>query len=127
MAIRTELTLRLQNSPGAVARVCQILAEERVNILAMQLEATGVARLVVDNHVRAAGTLRDRHFQVELGDVLYTTLPNDPGVLGRVTRLLADGGVNIEYLYATASEGQPMAAAVFGVPDAQRASAASGI
>ncbi len=127
MAIRTEITLRLQNSPGAVSRVCQILADEHVNILAMQLEATGVMRLVVDNHVRAAGALRDRHHQVDLDDVLYTMLSNVPGVLGRVTSLLASGGVNIEYLYATANEGQPQATAVIGVPDAQRASAASGI
>ena len=28
MAIRTELTLRLQNSPGTLARVCQIVADE---------------------------------------------------------------------------------------------------
>lgn len=30
--IRTELTLRLQNSPGALARVCDLLALERVNV-----------------------------------------------------------------------------------------------
>lgn len=127
MAIRTELTVRLQNSPGALARVCGWLAEERVNILAVQLEATGILRLVVDNHVHAVGVLRDRHMQVEQRDVLYTTVPNDPGMLGRVATLLAASGVNLEYLYAAVVEGQPQAAVVIGVPDAQRASAAAGI
>ena len=32
MAIRTELTLRLQNSPGSLARVCQIVADEHIDI-----------------------------------------------------------------------------------------------
>ena len=62
MAIRTELNIRLPNSPGALAGVCRLLAAERVNILAMTLETTGHLRLVVDNAVRATGALRaSRH------------------------------------------------------------------
>ncbi len=37
MGIRTELTLRLPNSPGALAGVCRLLADERVNIVALSL------------------------------------------------------------------------------------------
>ncbi len=33
MAIRTELNLRIPNSPGALASVCRLLSDERVNIL----------------------------------------------------------------------------------------------
>ena len=58
MAIRTELTLRLQNTPGALARLCQALADERVNVLAMNLESSGVLHLVPENPVHAAGLLR---------------------------------------------------------------------
>ena len=32
MAIRTELTLRLDNTPGALARLCQALRDEKVNV-----------------------------------------------------------------------------------------------
>ncbi|MBI4487088.1 MAG: ACT domain-containing protein, partial [Acidobacteria bacterium] len=49
MAIRTELNLRLPNSPGALAGVCRLLSDERVNVLAMALESSGQLRLVVDN------------------------------------------------------------------------------
>ena len=38
MAIRTELNLRLPNSPGALAAVCRALADERVNIVALAVE-----------------------------------------------------------------------------------------
>jgi hypothetical protein len=54
-------------------------------------------------------------------------MPNDPGALGRAAKLLADAGVNVEYLYSTAVEGHPMAAVVIGVPDALKASSAAGI
>jgi len=127
MAIRTELTLRLQNTPGALARVCQVVADERINIIALNLASPLVVRLVVDNPVHAAAVLREHHYQVEERDVIYTATPNDPGALLRVTRLIADAGINVEYLYATALEGQSMASVVVGVPDAERASSAAGL
>jgi hypothetical protein len=127
MAIRTELTLRLPNSPGALAGVCRALADERVNILAMTVEPTGQLRLVVDNHVRAAGVLRERHHQVAERRVVVATVGNGPGALVPVLQLAADAGVNIEYAYGTAPEGSTGAAIVLGVQDAERASAATGI
>jgi hypothetical protein len=127
MAIRTELTVRVQNMPGALGRLCQALADERVNILALSLEPTGTLRVVVDNPVHAAGLLRDRHYHVSERDVLYTLAPNDPGTLARITALLSAEGVNLEYLYTTAVAEQGMAAIVAGVPDAARASAAAGL
>ena len=126
MAIRTELTVHLQNTVGAASRVCQILAGERVNLLAFGLEVSGAMRMLVDNHVHGAAILREHHYQVEEREVLYTTMPNEPGALGRLTQLLAEAGINVEYLYGTAVEGHAMAAVVVGVPDARRASAAAG-
>ena len=127
MAIRTELILVLENKPGAAARVFQGLADDRINIVAMQLEHTGLLRLVVDNPLHAAELMRERRIKVDQRDVLYTVVPNGPGALGRAAKLLADAGVNVEYLYTTAVEGHDMAAVVIGVPDVMKASAAAGI
>jgi hypothetical protein len=127
MAIRTELTLRLQNTPGAVGRICQYLSEDRINILAMQLEHNGLMRLLVDNPLHAAELLRERKIQVDTREVIYTIVPNDAGVLGRTAKLLADAGVNVEYLYSTVVEGHTMAAVVVGVPDAVKASSLAGL
>jgi hypothetical protein len=51
--IRPELALRLQNSPGALARVCDLLSAERVNVIALSLESGGTLRLIVDNPIHA--------------------------------------------------------------------------
>lgn len=126
MAIRTELTVRVQNMPGALSRLCRILADERVDIVALSLEPAGTLHLLVDNPVHAAGLLRDRHYQVTERDVLYTIVPNDPGSLAKIAAMLAAEGVNLEYVYVTTVEDQSMAAVVAGVPDAARASAAAG-
>ncbi len=126
MAIRTELSLRLPNSPGALGRVCRILGDERVNVIALAIERRGMLRLLVDNPLRAAGVLTEHEYSVVQGDVLFLELPNGPGALGRAAGLLAAADVNVEYAYASALERQPLAAVVIGVEDAARAAAATG-
>ena len=125
--IRTELSLRLPNSPGSLAGVCQLLSNERVNIVAMTLEPGGQLRVVVDNHVHAAGILREHHHQVTERDVILTTVPNAPGSLAPALRLVADANVNVEYAYSGVADSGSMASIVLGVDDAQRAAAAAGV
>ncbi len=125
--IRTELSLRLANSPGALAGVCRLLSTARVNIVAMMLESTGQLRLVVDNHTHAAAVLREQHHQVTERDVIMSTIPNAPGALFPVLRLIADAGVNLDYAYSGVADGGPLATVVFGVEDATRAAAAAGV
>ena len=126
MAIRTELSLRLPNSPGALGRVCRVLGEERVNVFALTVERGGTLRMVVDNPLHAAGALADREYAVEERNVLFLSLPNAPGALGHAAGLLAAADVNVEYAYASAPEGRSQAAVVIGVEDAERAAAAAG-
>jgi hypothetical protein len=125
--IRIELTLHLQNSPGALARVCDLLALERVNVSALMLEPSGTTRLLVDNPTRAVGVLRDRHYVIEEREVLFVQVGNTPGAFSTVARLLASADVNLEYVYATAPDNQPHAAIIVGVPDVMRAAAATGL
>ncbi len=127
MAIRTELSVRLQNSPGALSRVCQSLVDERVNIIALAVEGGGTLRMVVDNPLHAAGTLEEQEYAVEQRDVLFVQLPNEPGALGRAAQMLSNADVNVEYAYASALEDQTMAVVVVGVEDAQRASMSAGV
>jgi hypothetical protein len=125
--IRTELSFRLPNSPGALAGVCRLLSDQRVNVLAMALESGGQMRMVVDNHVHAAATLRDHHHQVTERDVIVTMVPNAPGALAPALKLVSDAGINVEYAYGGGSESSQTAAIVLGVDDAQRAAAAAGV
>ena len=127
MAIRTELNLRLPNSPGALTGVCTLLSTERVNVLALDLDATGRLRLVVDNPVHAAGILREHHHQVSERDVLLLTVPNTPGALAPALQLVSGAGINVEYAYGGSTDASATAAIVVGVEDAQRAGAAAGI
>jgi hypothetical protein len=127
MAIRTELSLRLPNSPGALGGVCRLLADEHVNILALSDESAGPLRLVVDNHVHAAAVLRDRHHTVAERPVIVLGVSNAPGALAAALKLVADAGININYAYGGAADGAGSALVVIGVDDAMRAAAAAGV
>jgi hypothetical protein len=127
MAIQTEITVKLANSPGALSRVAQLLGGERINMLAMCVEPSGHLRMVVDNPLHAAGTLREQHYNVEERDVLYTAMPNEPGSLGRALKMLAEAGINVDYAYASGIDRLPMVGVVIGVNDAQKASYLAGL
>src|SRR5947207_9097500 len=127
MAIRTEINLRLPNSPGSLGSVCRLLDAERVNILAMALDSAGQLRMVVDNHVHGAAVLRDHHHQVTERDVIVMSVPNAAGALAPALRLVGDARVNVEYAYGGAADGSPTATVVLGVDQAVRAAAAAGV
>ena len=126
MAIRTELHLRLPNSPGVLADVSRLLARERVSILALMLERSGDLRFVPDNHARAAAVLRADHHRVTEHQVLTSDVPDTPGALAPILGLLRDSGVNVEYAYSgVRSSGSVLI--VLGVDDAMRAATAAGL
>jgi hypothetical protein len=125
--IKTELTVRLQNSPGALARVCDVLASEAINVSAMMLDPSGVMRFVVDNPTHASGLLRERHYEVTERAVLFVQISHRAGAFASVARMLAAGGVNLDYVYVTVPDNQQTAAVVVGVPDAMRAASEAGL
>jgi hypothetical protein len=127
MSIRTELSLRLPNSPGALSGVCRLMSDERVNIIALMLESSGQMRMVVDNHVHGGAVLREHHHQVSEREVILVTVPNTPGSLAPALKLLADANVNIEYAYAGVADTNQMASIVVGTDDVMQASAAAGV
>tara|TARA_B100001146_G_scaffold155309_1_gene136551 strand:- start:447 stop:830 length:384 start_codon:yes stop_codon:yes gene_type:complete len=127
MAIREELTVRLQNSPGALRRICQILGEERVNIIALSVETAGSLRILADNPLRAVNALETHNYAVQSHDVLFLELSHSPGSLGEITQLLAKADVNIDYIYAAGSETRKNAVVVIGVEDVVRAATLVGI
>jgi hypothetical protein len=126
MAIRTELALRLPNSPGALAGVCRVLADERVDILALSLESGGTLRLLVDNEIRADGALREHRYKPTPRSVLVVSAPHAPGGLAPILSLVSGAGVNIEYAYAGGGQAGTVTL-VIGVDDAIRAATATGL
>lgn len=120
MAIVKQLTVMLDNRPGALAELCSELAKVAVNINAIQVtdnRPMSPVRLVVSNPdvaKRVCDALRMKYAE---DDVLAVKVGDRPGSLGRVTRKLAEKGINIEYVYGSISRGSSQALIVLQVSD----------
>jgi hypothetical protein len=107
MKLRTEITVALENRPGALGHLCRCLAENGINILAVSVvESTGMGlvRLVVNKPAAAARLFTECcPVTVSACDVLELRAPNRPGVLADIAAKLSRRKVNIDYVYGTAS------------------------
>jgi hypothetical protein len=122
MPIIKEFTIRLEDRPGTLGKLCQTLAEQDINILAYQQfpdeKGKGSARLVVDNADKTRATLDRQRADYRETEVAKVMLPNRPGELARVASRLGDQGVNINYGYSGAEPGANASFLILGVADA---------
>ena len=108
MATAKQFSVVLGNKPGKLAALCGLLADAKVNIVAMSVLENadmGVVRVVVDKPKEAAKALADGKLPVQTDDVLLVKLPNQVGIMAKVAARLAAKKVNINYCYG--STGSP--------------------
>lgn len=104
--LTTQLAVFLDNKPGALARVCEVLGEADINIIAISTNDTVdhvVIRMVVSDPRRAADLFKARGAMALESEVLLIAGDNKPGSLARIARRLADAGINIDYAYCATS------------------------
>lgn len=103
MATTTKvLTIPLENTPGTLGEAARILANEKVNVVAVEstsLGDFGYARFVTDQPEKAEKALRTRGYPVSTGEFIETEVPNRPGELARICEALGKADVNIEGLW----------------------------
>jgi len=97
-----QISVFLENRQGRLYDVCSLLGNNNVNIRALTIaetESFGVLRIVVDQSDAAIKLLRDNHFVANFTDVIAIEVPDKPGGLASVLKVLAENEVNIEYMY----------------------------
>ncbi len=124
MAVTKQLSIMLENKPGALAELCSEFAAKAINILGLMVpDQTGVAavRVVVNSLDAAKKTLSDLKLKYSEETVLLVHLSDRPGALGKLTRKLADRGIDVKYAYGTILKGADRAAVVLAVSDIEGA------
>ena len=97
-----QLSVFVENKPGHLADTLAILAAEGVNIHSFTVADTsdyGILRLVVDKVERAKEALGQAGYMVVEHPVVRAVLPDEPGSLAAVVRLVSESGLDIEYVY----------------------------
>jgi hypothetical protein len=98
----TQISIFLENRKGRLYDVCSLLGSSGINIRALTIaetESFGVLRIVVDKSDLAIQLLRDNHFVANFTEVVAIEVPDKPGGLASILKVLADNEVNIEYMY----------------------------
>ena len=123
-----QISVFLENKPGMMQALTDILAKKDVNMRALSLaEASdfGIVRIIADDLDAASAVLKDEGYIYTITKVVGVAIPDEPGGLNNVLKILADGGVNVEYMYAfLARQNTDYAYMIFHVQDAQKAVAA---
>lgn len=124
MQITQQLAVFLENRPGMLARVCDALAAEKLNIYAISSSDTVdhiVIRLVVCDPDRAVRIFEERGVLVVKNDVLMIESSNKPGALAALANRLAAAKVNIEYAYCATPPDAKKGLMIMRVSDAKKA------
>ena len=100
-----DLTIQLENRPGAIAEMGEILGRAGVSVEgggAWVVNNSGAAHFLFHDGEAAKQALESAGIKVlAVNEVLVQRLQQDvPGQLGMLTRRMADAGVNIEVLYS---------------------------
>jgi hypothetical protein len=103
----TDLTVVLQDRPGELARLGEIIGGAGVNIQGLAAftgEGRGIVHVLVDDEavVRATDGLRRAGMGVaDEREVLVVDVVDRPGSLGELARELSEANVNIDLAYTT--------------------------
>ena len=118
-----QISIFLENRPGQLHDITNILEKENVNIRAITVAETadyGIIRLIVEESERAMKILRAYDFLCRLSDVVAVAVPDKPGGLAKVLDLMLGAEINIEYMYSVFGKTAGEACMIFKVNDTQK-------
>ena len=117
-----QLSIFLENKPGALSRPVKLLAKSKLNILTLSIADTqqfGILRFVVRDWEKAKQVLEKDGFVVKVSDMVAIEVTDEPGGLAAILMTLEKARVNLEYMYGFTlkSEGKGVLAFRFDDPD----------
>src|SRR5437879_1715736 len=121
--ILKQFSVFLPNQPGALSRVVKLFADDGINVLGIASEIrddSGIIRFVVENKPGIHSTLTKGGCICVESNVLSIELEDKPGELYRLTKTLAETGLNITTVYGTAF-GRGASRILIAVDDADKA------
>jgi len=118
-----DLTVILEDRPGTLADVGEVLGKAGINIdglCGFPCEGRGVLHILVQDAVGARRALEGAGLEVaEERDIMVLEVSDRPGAFGEVTRKIASAGVNVDLAYLATG-----ARLAIGADDVEKAQAA---
>jgi len=119
-----QLSLFLENQPGALSRPIQLLARAKFNLVTLSIaEANqfGILRLIVRDWEKAKKLLEKNGFVVRVTDMVAVEVPDQPGGLSKILAVIEQAGLNVEFMYAFTEKRENKGILVFRFDDPDNA------
>jgi hypothetical protein len=104
-----QISVTLDNVPGALLHVSEWLGAEGINIRAISVADTSdvsTVRFVADEPDKATNVLKSHGYSVRVKDVIAVEIPDHPGALQAVLKPLREANINVLYLYTFLGRGE---------------------
>lgn len=115
-----QISIFLQNKPGAFSEIAKVLSANNINMRAMSIAETsdfGILRIIVDDNEKACGVLKEAGYIFKETPVIAVEVADKPGALVQILDTLAQKEVSMEYMYAFLSRKTDSAYMVIRVDD----------
>ncbi len=122
-----QVTVFVENKPGALVGITDTLAANAINIRALSIAETedfGILRLIVNDNEAACKTLESEGYLFKMTDMVGVKIGDAPGKLSKALAVLGEAEINVEYLYAFMTRTEKHAYVVLRVQDNAKAEAA---
>lgn len=118
-----QISVFLENRAGQFAEITSVLAENGVDLRAISIAETsdyGILRMIVDQAQKATSILMEHGYLLSMTPVLVVAVPDQPGGIAPVLKALAEGNIDIEYMYSLFTHIEGNAYIVFRVAEAEK-------
>ncbi len=98
-----QISVFLENKAGTLAELTDFLHRHDIDMRALSLAEAqdfGIVRMIVNDVYAASNVLKEAGYVFSITPVLAVKIADEPGGLYNVLKVLGDGGVNLEYMYA---------------------------
>jgi hypothetical protein len=119
-----QISVFIENTKGRLADITSVLARGSIDIRALSLADTtnfGILRLIVDRPFDAEKMLKESGFTVSVTSVIAIGIEDRPGALAEALKILEEGDISVEYLYAFISKTSGKASVILRVDDGDKA------
>lgn len=96
-----QFTIDLDNHPDALAVLLEALAERHVDLRTIAITGIGrrtTAVLITSDDAVTRDVLRAHHHRFSAGDIVITSVPDEPGALAHLMREISHTGINLQGL-----------------------------
>ena len=117
-----QISVFLENRAGQLAEITSILAEHDIDLRAIHIAETtdyGVLRLITTRPQEAANILLNSGCVLSMTPVLAAAVPDKPGGLAKLLAVVAQAGIDVEYMYSMFGYGDGLAYMIFRVADVE--------